>query len=212
MSKSQLAQDVQVVEFYKQKHNGYFVEIGASDGVALSNTYLLEKEYKWKGICVEPLPNEFAKLKQNRRAICSDRAIFNTSNRVLKFVIKECSLCSGILESLDESVKIDNIVYKRGPNDDVRSVIDVTSITLNDLLISSNAPHFIEYLSLDTDGSELEVIKSVDLNTYTFGIIDVEHNYVEPRRTQIRELLESNNYMFHSENKFDDHYIHKSLL
>jgi len=212
MSKSQLAQDVQVVEFYKQKPNGYFVEIGASDGISLSNTYLLEKEYKWKGICVEPLPNEFAKLKQNRSAICSDRAIYNTSNQILKFVIKECSLCSGILESLDESVKIDNVVYKRGPNDDVRSVIDVTSITLNDLLISSNAPHFIEYLSLDTEGSELEVLKSVDLNTYTFGIIDVEHNYVEPRRTQIRELLESNNYMFHSENKFDDHYIHKSLL
>ena len=212
MSRSQLAQDLQVLAFYKQKHNGYFVEIGASDGVALSNTYLLEKEYNWKGICVEPLPNEFAKLKQNRSAICSDRAIFNTSNRVLKFVIKDCSLCSGISETLDESVKIDNVVYKRGPNDDVRSVIDVTSITLNDLLISSNAPHFIDYLSLDTEGSELEVLKSVDLNTYTFGIIDVEHNYVEPRRTQIRELLESNNYMFHSENKFDDHYIHKSLL
>jgi FkbM family methyltransferase len=212
MSKSQLAQDQHVIEFYKQKQNGYFVEIGASDGVSLSNTYLLEKTYNWKGICVEPLPNEFSKLKHSRSAICCNKAIYNTSDRVLKFVIKECSLCSGILEALDESVKIDNIIYKRGPNDNVHSIIDVTTITLNDLLISSNAPHFIEYLSLDTEGSELEVLKSVDLNTYTFGIIDVEHNYVEPRRTQIRNLLESHNYMFHSENKFDDHYIHRSLL
>lgn len=212
MSKSQLAQDLQVVEFYKQKQNGYFVEIGASDGISLSNTHLLEKGYNWKGICVEPLPNEFTKLKKNRSAICCNKAIYNTSERIVKFVIKDCSLCSGILEALDESVKIDNVVYKRGANDDVHSVIDVTTITLNDLLLSSGAPHFIEYLSLDTEGSELEVLKSVDLNTYTFGIIDVEHNYVEPRRTQIRELLERNNYMFHSENKFDDHYIHRSLL
>ncbi len=70
---------------------------------------------------------------------------------------------------------------------------------------------YIDYLSLDTEGSELEILKSVDLTKYTFGIIDVEHNYIEPRRTQIRELLESHGYEYIRANKFDDCYKHKSL-
>jgi len=86
-----------------------------------------------------------------------------------------------------------------------------TTITLNDLLEKTNSPLFIEYLSLDMEGSELEILKSVDLKKYTFGLIDVEHNYVEPRRSQIRELLTSNGYHYVRENKWDDSYRHNSV-
>ena len=51
---SQFKQDLHVLESYNYKKNGYFIEIGASDGIRLSNTYLLETKYNWKGICVEP--------------------------------------------------------------------------------------------------------------------------------------------------------------
>jgi hypothetical protein len=74
-----------------------------------------------------------------------------------------------------------------------------------------NAPLFIDYLSIDTEGSELEILKSVDLQKYKFGLIDVEHNYQEPRRTQIRELLTLNGYEFIRQNKFDDCYKHSSV-
>ena len=57
MSYSQLGQDLKVLEFYNNKLDGFFIEIGASDGINLSNTYLLEKNHNWKGICVEPIPN-----------------------------------------------------------------------------------------------------------------------------------------------------------
>lgn len=82
---------------------------------------------------------------------------------------------------------------------------------MNDLLEKSNAPLFIDYLSLDTEGSELEILKSVDLQKYTFGLIDVEHNFVEPKRSQIRDLLTSNSYHYIRENNHDDCYKHKSL-
>jgi len=59
MSYSQLGQDLEVLKFYNNKENGFFIEIGASDGLNLSNTYLLETQYKWKGICCEPIPNNF---------------------------------------------------------------------------------------------------------------------------------------------------------
>ena len=61
-SYSQLNQDINVLKFYNNKTDGYFVEIGASDGIKISNTYLLEKEYNWKGICIEPIQEEYEKL------------------------------------------------------------------------------------------------------------------------------------------------------
>ena len=93
-----------------------------------------------------------------------------------------------------------------------RTVIDVETITLNDILDENEAPLFIDYLSLDTEGTELEILKSVDLNKYTFGLIDVEHNYLEPERTNIRDFLTSKGYSFKIDNMWDDQYIHNSLL
>jgi FkbM family methyltransferase len=203
-SYSQLKQDIEVIEFYNYKKNGYFIEIGANDGIEFSNTYLLEKDYDWKGICVEPLPDVFNKLKINRpNSICINKAVFNQSNKILNFTISNShSLLSGLTDYI---VHHKNTVFKDYQN------IEVESITLNDILNDANAPNFIEYMSLDTEGTELEILKSVDHNKYKFGIIHVEHNYVEPIRSQIRELLESNNYLYVRECYFDDVYQLKDL-
>jgi hypothetical protein len=77
---------------------------------------------------------------------------------------------------------------------------------MNDLLEKYNAPEFIEYLSLDTEGSEYEILKSINFNKYKFGLIHVEHNYIEPRRTLMKGLLLKNGYQFIKENKWDDYY------
>ncbi len=61
-SYAQLNQDRNVLNHYNQLKHGYFVDVGAHDGITLSNTYLLEKYYEWSGICIEPLPNQFNKL------------------------------------------------------------------------------------------------------------------------------------------------------
>lgn len=203
MSYSQLAQDLTVINFFK-KNDGYFIEIGASDGIELSNTYLLEQKYKWKGICVEPIPGRFAMLCKNRpNSLCSNKAVFGESNKTVIFdIANNAELLSGISDCIDCHMEAVNAN---------KTQIVVQTITLNDLLEQFNAPPFIEYLSLDTEGSELEILKAVNFQKYTFGIIDVEHNFVEPRRTQIRELLTSNGYVFVNENRWDDHYIHKSL-
>jgi len=87
-SKSQIGQDTKVIEYYKEKQNGYFIEIGASDGITLSNTYLLEKKYNWRGICVEPIPDNYSKLIINRQnSICCDNAIYNISDLIVEFNI-----------------------------------------------------------------------------------------------------------------------------
>jgi len=201
---SQLRQDLAVVEFYKSKRNGYYLEIGASNGIRLSNTYLLEKDYDWKGICVEPLPSCFEQLQKNRpNSICVNKAVYNTSGQTVKFSISHrCDLLSGISEHL---------TCHKERVDQNKTDIEVKTITFNDLLVENNAPEFIDYLSLDTEGTELMILQSVDHTKFTFGLIDVEHNY-QPIRKEIRTFLESKGYVYKKANSFDDSYLHKSLV
>jgi len=204
MSYSQIGQDLEVLNFYNKK-DGFFIEIGASDGIFLSNTYLLEKDHNWKGICVEPVPSKFELLCKNRpNSFCCDKAVFNKTNENVMFNIWNTEdLYSGITSNIDchtHTLQNNN------------TEIVVNTISLIDLLETYNAPNFIEYLSLDTEGSEFEILRFFDFNKYIFGIIHIEHNSVEPRRTLIRELLIKNNYVYIRENRWDDVYYHSSIV
>jgi len=204
-SYSQIQQDLKVLEFYKLKTNGFFVDIGAADGIELSNTYLLESGANWKGICVEPNPNNYSKLIVNRpTAICCDKAIYNKTGLTLDFDIAH----NGQLQS---GISSDIIEGWKPFVDSNKSTIKVQTLLLTELLDQNNAPTFIEYLSLDTEGSEYEILKNFNFNKYIFGLIDVEHNYEELRRSKIRELLLANGYIFIGQNYFDDCYKHNSV-
>ena len=204
MSFSQIGQDLEVLKVYNNKLNGFFVEIGASNGIEFSNTYLLETQYNWKGICVEPLPHLFDELCKNRpNSICFEKAVYNESDKEILFdIVDKADMLSGISECISDH---SHIVISN------KTQITVKTITFNYLLDKNNAPLFIEYLSLDTEGSELEILKSVNLNKYTFGLIDVEHNHKEPVRSKIRTLLTSNGYDYIGANHWDDRYKHNSL-
>ena len=200
MSYSQLGQDLEVLRCYKK---GFFIEIGASNGIELSNTYLLEKEYNWTGICCEPIPSKFEQLVKNRpNSKCYPEAVYHTSGLSVTFDIAAWSLLSGISEHID--------AHKQTVDKNKVSV-QIQTISLMDVLERANAPSFIEYMSLDTEGTEYEILKPFDFNKYTFGLIDVEHNYIEPRRTEIKNLLLSKGYVYKGENKWDDMYIHSSI-
>jgi len=203
-SYSQFGQDLKVLKFYNNKLNGFFIEIGASDGIEFSNTYLFEKNYAWKGICVEPIPYRFKDLVINRpNSLCFDYAVYNQSNLDVNFdIANNVDGWSGISHEID--------CHKSGV-DANKTTILVKTISFNDLLDQTNAPLFIDYLSLDTEGSELEILKSVDLHKYTIGLINVEHNHIEPRRTDIRDYLTSFGYEFIQEDSVDDWYKHNSI-
>jgi FkbM family methyltransferase len=200
---SQLHQDLRAIQFYKYKNRGFFVEIGASDGKTLSNTYLLEKVYKWRGICCEPIQNKFDELKINRpNSICFNKPVYNQTGLKITFDIAEEDLLSGISEHIDK--------HKETVDKNKKSV-EMETISLMDVLKEAKAPRFIEYLSLDTEGSEFEILKNFDFSKYVFGLIDIEHNYVEPRRSQIHDFLISKEYVYVGANQWDDTYRHYTV-
>jgi len=193
---SQLGQDKTVLEHYNHKREGFFVEIGAYDGVELSNTFALEN-LGWTGICVEPLPQRYEALKINRKCKTYNAAIDEISGKTLEFVVAD--MLSGDVTRLDT----ERVKREHGLN----NIIQVKTLSLTELLDSANAPSFIEFLSLDTEGTELDILKGCDFKKYRFGYITVEHNYKEPVRSQIRHLLETNGYMFKCQNQWDDDYV-----
>jgi FkbM family methyltransferase len=199
MSYSQLNQDLTVVSFFSNKREMFFIDIGANDGKRLSNTFLLETKYNWKGICSEPLPKAFKQLNKCRSVHCDNHAVFSKTGLSLEF--SESNLLSGITQYIDRHKEVKNC-----------NQIIVKTITLQDLLEKYKAPNIINYFSLDTEGTELEILKSVDFSKYIFLYINLEHNYIEPKRTEMRTLLLNNGYLYKGENHFDDDYIHETTV
>lgn len=199
-SKSQIRQDLFVLSHAGFKRNGYFVEFGATNGIDLSNTYLLEKELNWTGILAEPARIWHKDLKRNRTCHIETSCVWKESNSTLDFnQVAEPELSTIINYSSLDSHKD---ARKEG------RTYQVKTISLNDLLSKHNAPRHIDYLSIDTEGSEYEILSSFDFSRHTFGVITCEHNYT-PVREQLHSLLAKQGYQRVHEDisLFDDWYI-----
>ena len=209
-STSQLSQDLFVSYFTELKKNGFFVEFGATDGVTLSNTYIFEKYCNWTGILAEPLPFWHNDLIKNRKCIIDKRCIFSESNLIKKFVnIYESPELSGLEDELkDYSSMIDFNVEARKK----KEIITVKTVSLEDFLKEHKAPKKIDYLSIDTEGSEYTILKNFNFKLYEISIITVEHNYLDDQRENIKSLLEKNNFVrvFEKISRMDDWYINEN--
>ena len=169
---------------------GFFVEFGATNGVDGSNTLLLEKLYGWTGLLAEPNPACQDDLAKNRIADISQLCIHNETGLQLPFVIAQ----EPDLSTLQGYVNDDEHADKRNKN---TNLIDVETITLFDFLNKFETPKVIDYLSVDTEGSEYDILKKFfeeNNNKYTFGAVTVEHNYNVEKRDSIYSLMVANDY------------------
>lgn len=200
-SKSQLRQDLFVISETKYKKNGFFVEFGATDGIDMSNTYMLEAEFSWTGILAEPARVWKKQLELNRPNVSIETlCVWKDSNSLLIFNETDAPA----LSTVDSFSDLDGHRKARATG----KKYEVNSISLEDLLIKHGAPKYIDYLSIDIEGSEFEVIKAFNFDDYTIKIITIEHNYT-PQRELIYSLLTSSGYKRKYENisAFDDWYV-----
>jgi FkbM family methyltransferase len=205
LSVSQLGQDLWVLRTLDYRRGGFFVDFGATDGVLLSNTWLLEQKFGWSGICSEPNPEYFEQLKKNRTCICRNVCISDADDKEVEFILAGAYGTISAFESSDMHAE------KRKAYRELGSITRFRTQTLNTFLQNCGAPRDIDYLSIDTEGSELDILKEFDLKYWRVKTMTVEHNFVEPTRTQLRSLLQSYGYKV-QEAEWDDWYWHPELL
>jgi FkbM family methyltransferase len=190
---SQYKQDEWLFEnYFKNKTNGFFLEIGADDGIDKSNTKFYE-ELGWSGICVEPSHKRFKLLTQNRKCICENYAISDSTGEVEFMDISGWGKgLSGIVEKYDirHKIRIDRELTH--PKNQGNEIIKVKTEVLSNLLQKHNVTK-VDFCSIDTEGSEFDIIKTIDFNKYDFGLFLIENNYGDSR---VRDFLEAKEYTF----------------
>jgi len=199
---SQGRQDSWVEQMTNYKNDGFFVEVGALDGVTGSNTLHAEEDLGWKGICIEANPMHTEAIRRTR------------PNSFVHGGIAVAGFTGTV------NIDYDHLVDSGG--------ISVPCDTLTNLLDAANCPTYIDYMSVDIEGGEYDALASFDFDKYTVMLITVEHNlYCEGayNKDRLYELLSSkgfdrivNNAPCHDLNPawymqpFEDWYINKSYL
>lgn len=176
---TQFYQDIFCLLLSGGKRNGYFVEFGACDGLAINNTILLERRFGWKGILAEPATTWHEALFKNRTAIIDTRCVWSKSNEVLKFTETEDALESSVI--VEQGEQQSRVSYS------------VNTISLEDLLLEHKAPSVIDYLSMDVEGSEAVILENFPFAKYRFEFVSLEHR-AESEEAHLVQLMAQNGY------------------
>ncbi len=188
---SQCGQDRYVAEVaFPGKRGGTFVEMGAYDGVTLSNTLALERDLGWTGLCVEPVPDVYARLRANRACDCVwGCAGANDGEVELLHLDGPSEMLSTIAAGVDDrhQRRMDHEAKTLGGA--VRRVV-VPRYGITELLLAHGLAR-VDFFSLDVEGAELEILAALDTRRVEVRTLSVENDYHGPR---LAALLEPRGY------------------
>lgn len=204
---SQYGQDKFLNEkIFKGKRNGFFLDIGANDGITFSNTYFFEKELGWQGICFEPLKNAFQKL-QNCRTSININACASTEDKTDYFlsVAGYGEMLSGLKSKYDErhSQRLHDTIREHGGQ------ITEMEIECRDVnkILETNAVLNIDFISIDTEGNELEILRGINYDKVHIKVIVVENNY---RSDVFKTFLNTKGFEKISRLETDEVYVNRT--
>jgi FkbM family methyltransferase len=192
---SQYGQDRFVREQLLPGPTGYFIDIGADDGIDKSNTMAFE-DAGWTGLCIEPSPERFKALRANRRCECLNVAISSTEGeeRFLDILGYGKGL-SGIVRHYDPR-HVARIANETADNPLTRGRFEVTVPTRRlDALLEERGVTHVDFCSIDVEGSELEVLESIDFGAVSFDVVAIEDVYGNER---IRARMQAHDFMLHA--------------
>ena len=195
--------------------NGFYVELGANDGALASNSYYFELKKNWKGILIEPAPNLFLSRKKRRGknnfVFCNACVPFDYKNEFVSMIY-----CDAMTISKDLDLDIEN--PEKFVLDGEKHLLTreetfsfgAKASTLNDLLLKGSAPNLIDFLSLDVEGAELEVLKGIDFEKFRFKYIVLESRNIKLTKSflsnhsyELVERITENDYLFANKKKIN---------
>ena len=175
---------------FNKKRNGFFVDIGAHDGISFSNSNFFEINRAFKGLCIEPNPKVFEQLKKNRKCDVLNVCIADNAGTVKFLAIEGYSeMLSGIIDHYHPKhlERIDNYIAEYGG---AKQEIEVNCTPLQNIELLGN--RLIDFMSIDTEGNELSILKSIDFGKIKVSCFTIENNY---GNNNIEEIMNRNNYV-----------------
>ena len=205
--KSQLYQDIFAAFIVQDNSKKTFLEFGATNGIHLSNSYTLENSFNWSGVLAEPDPQWIDQLKKNRpKSKLINKCIWKNSGEKINFFSSK----TGILSTIDDFKYSDqaSMPGNSKKRNEAGTNVDVETISLNDVIKSEFRDICPSYISIDTEGSEFEILKSFNFQKYQPKLFTVEHNFTN-MQSEIDKLMSENNYerVFNKLTLFDAWYI-----
>ncbi|PCI75642.1 hypothetical protein COB21_05430 [Candidatus Aerophobetes bacterium] len=200
--------------FFKNKKNGVFLDIGAHLPIEWNNTYFFENKLQWKGLCIDPNPVMFKKLTKSRACPCLNVAVVPSGTGYQKFLqLDKLSGLSGLIDNYGEE-DTSRIDKESKLHNEQQNTIDVKTLSINQIINHYGLFH-IDFLSLDIEGGELDILKAIDFNQSFIDVIAVENNWEDAWNevainSSIRKYLESTGYRYVTRLGVDE--IYKKIL
>lgn len=196
------------IEEYLPHVDGFYVELGANDGISQSNTLYFERYKNWKGVLVEPTPHNYLKCISNRsntnHIACNACVSFDYKDRFVEIIFSNLLSSSLGLESdIRDPIAHTNFGKQFLENGEQIFRFGAVAKTLNTILLESKAPQKIDFLSLDVEGAEIEVLKGIDHSYFRFQYMCIEcrdleklKNYLMQFEYELIERLSDHDYLF----------------
>jgi len=213
MYNSQYNQDKYLEEnVFKGYKNGIFVDVGAHDGITMNNTLYFEKYNNWKGINIEPLEQVYDELVKNIPNCINKKCAISNHIGIVDFISNNgyTEMLSGIKEHYDTR-HLQRLKKENQTEGSTTQIIKVDSERLENILEENNIT-VINYLSIDVEGGEYEVIKSINFDKVFIDVIGFEDNYSDSNTISILQYLEGKGYVTLNKIGDDIFMIHKNSV
>ena len=162
---------------FKGYKHGVYIDVGAYDGVDINNTLYFETVHGWNGVNIEPMKESFDELVINRpRSININCAVCNSDGETTFFNnVGHTKLISGITSTFDPR----HLQRLHDENRDWGSTTELIKVPTKRLetICDEHKIHHVHYLSIDVEGGEFEVIKSINFDKVFIDVIGFENNY-----------------------------------
>jgi len=185
---------------FKGFKNGIFMDVGAHDGISINNTLYFEKNNNWNGINIEPIKDVYDRLVINRPNSININCAVCNNDGTSEFYCNTgyTEMISGLKNNFDPR-HLERLKRENSQQLSKTKIINVNTKKIETICNENNIKH-INYLSIDVEGAEFDVIKSINFDTVFIDVIGFENNYMDTS-IPIIEFLKSKNFVllnFHS--------------